>query len=810
MPTGFHGAVVAVVAALFLPATPLGAQSRGSAPPQAVVEGVRTLAFSFEENRRELTLGNRRVAYRFSKEKGGALVEMIPKAWEGSLHQKGEALLGRWLLDFRESGSHDGATLRYEGALCRFHADAVELTLRSSVPGGELIHRYRLGKDATSLKMSAWFENRAAGPALIQLARFRLNGVALHGSLEGNQYLYPPTWLHFPKGPLRGASAEAMNARYVYGGTQPTDKIMLPYAMLWHPESGESLALAAVQSEAKVYVGALQGEAPWEEAGMLEGSFALYRTVAPGERREIGTVYLSAWSGGWERAMAQERELLVREAGFRAPASLPASARDLVIVWHGVPGVEIDSFEELGRRFTALSEAGVNAVIVGGKLWNCPATGKGEGTILDYIPVPQEGAVVPAEDLGGREGLRQLIETTHRLGMKFFIWGPVSMAGIARQSPEAEAEPAWWIRKADGSFNDWYTFMAPANPHAEGWRRFVVENVRRVVRDYGVDGFWLDSTWQDHQLHELAPDGWIGGPNGDKMSLLEEIVSAARAENRECIVMAEGGGAEVMSRVDAAYLQVHGIWPTVPPEGIQELLIAQELNRLPGVRPFGQIELGLGFYADLKDPRARALAEEYRESWKAKSFLVGTLDRIPVYFGFSSQIDLLSMTERHASFSQETRDELAAFGQWFSKFGRLNRVRREHPELIEGATLFDLLEVSSPSVVQYVRHGGTACSLVLLNADHRPQSVVVKVRHPEGVGLDPARRYRVVNLMNEHLLAPDATQTTWLGADLIRKGVRLELEGYEGAILKIRPEPAETASDHPARRDVVRAVPVAQ
>ncbi len=755
-------------------------------PAQATVEGIRTLAFSFKETRRDFTLGNEAITFRFSKEQGGALVEIAPRGF-ALLTRPGEPLLGRWGLESQQHGGQDGATFQYEGAACRFERDVVELTLRSSGPGGELLHTYRLGKKATSLVVSASFRNLSPDPDLVKIARFTLDGVALHGSIDGNEYLYPPTWLHFMKGPLRGATTAALDARYVYGGMQPTDKIMLPYAMLWHRASGESLAMAAVHSKAKVFIGARQSEATEEGAGLLEGTFALYRTFAPRESHPIGTVYLSAWNGGWQRAMEEEKQLLVREAGFRAPATLPAGVKDLVIVWHGVPGVNIDSFEELGQRFKALSQAGVNAVIVGGKLWNCPASGEGEGTILDYIPVPQEGFVVPAADLGGQEGFRRLIATTHELGMKFFTWGPVSMAGIARQSAEAQTQPEWWIRDAQGAFHDWYTFMVPANPHAQGWRQFVVANVRKIVREYGVDGFWLDSTWQDHQLHHLAPDGWMGGPNGDKLSLLDLIVSAAREENPQCIVMAEGGGAEVMSRVDAAYLQVHGIWPTVPPEGIQEMLVAQELNRLPGVRPFGQIELGLGFYADLKDPQARALAQEHRESWRAKSFMVGTLDRIPVYFGFSSQIDMLSMPEKHPTYSQSTRDELATFGAWFSTFAKLNRVRREHPELVDGETLFDVAEVSAPSVVRYVRRTAQGASLVLLNADHRSQSVVATLRHPEVFSLDSKRRYTVTNLMNDRALTPDATQTSWLGADLIAKGVRLDLEGYEGAILKIHP-----------------------
>ena len=90
-----------------------------------------------------------------------------------------------------------------------------------------------------------------------------------------------------------------------------------------------------------------------------------------------------------------------------------------------------------------------------------------------------------------------------------------------------------------------------------------------------------------------------------------------------------------MSRVDINYLHCHGIWPVIKPDEMQTFVEMEELNRIPGMRPFGQLELGKGFYAELGDAASRELAEQYKDSWLAKTFLVSTLNRVPVYFGFN-------------------------------------------------------------------------------------------------------------------------------------------------------------------------------
>lgn len=713
-----------------------------------------------EENR--VTFGNADIEFVFDTAQGGALVQIVDKNSTTTFTFPGQHINGQWSIEITPASAFPN----YEGGECSFDENEAVLRLQSSHADGQLTHIYRLKKGAKYLILESIFSNKTDHPVFLGNFRYTLANLAIGESIEDNQYIYPPTWLHFMKGNIADATPDEMNARYIYGYSQSTDKMMLPYAMIFNQASRDTLAMAAVNSRAKVFTGAFGGE-----AGTLDCRFDHFRMVQPEENIAAGTVYLSALQGGWQQAMQDEKDILIKEAGFRAPAGLPAFVKDLVIVWHGIPGVNVHNYHNLGEKLKNLSDAGVNAVIVGGKLWHCPASGNGEGTIFDYIPIPRDGWVVPAADTGGLDGLKELMNTAHALGMKLFTWGPVSMAGIAREAAEAASKPDWWIHKENGEFNDWYHFMAPANPHSEGWRNFFLNNIEKIVRDYGVDGFWLDSSWQDHQRNYQAADGWQGAPNGAKLELVDQIVAAAKTINPDCVVMAEASGAEFMSRVDIAYLQVHGIWPAVPPEGIQEMLIAQEINRIPRVRPFGQIELGAGFYPELKDENARRIAQDYADSWIAKTFLTSTLDRIPVYFGLSWDIDLLFLPDAN----NPNREK---FQRWFDMVARINKVRSENREIIDGETIFGAIETSSPSVVNYLRKEGENVSIIVLNAEKTEQAVTVKISKPEILNIERGKKCTITNLMNGEKQEAAALPDT---------GFPLTLAGYEGAVLKITP-----------------------
>jgi hypothetical protein len=162
---------------------------------------------------------------------------------------------------------------------------------------------------------------------------------------------------------------------------------------------------------------------------------------------------------------------------------------------------------------------------------------------------------------------------------------------------------------------------------------------------------------------------------------------------------------------------------------------------------------------------------------------VSTLDRIPVYFGLNWGIGALWQAERSGQPAAEGAPE--PFQAWFDSFQRINRIRAKYPEVKEGETRFDCLEVSSASVVHYLRHLRNRDSVILLNADKEPQTFTVKITRPEILKISREKGYRITNLMTEDLVRRADGAPEWSGREIIDGGFAMSLKGYEGAVLKV-------------------------
>ncbi|MBI3919964.1 MAG: hypothetical protein HY318_01000 [Armatimonadetes bacterium] len=790
-PLGISIGVGLAVSLLRSAGAPSGERNLSSSPGKRVVAAsVRSGNGAYvREDRERILLGNDLIEFAFDKSRSGALVSANDKRFPAlKLCTDHGVLQGEWGVELEGAPSFRSSSTSYLKAEHTPSGGECTLEIHSQGPQATLVQTYSLKRNESYLVCRAEYKNLSPTDVQLKQYRYSLQNVAIGGSVTDNRFLYPPQIFHLMYGKIKDATADYLGRRYIYGSLQQTTKLMLPYAMIYNDTLKECLTIAGMNSRTVVRVGALGGE-----SGSLTSLFDVFKLLRSEQTEALGTVYLAFLKGDWRAGTVAEKRLLMREAGCRPPRTLPRFTRDLVIMADGIPGVDINTFDDLGRALKDYRDAGVTALWIGGKTWFCPYSLKPEGP-EGFIPIPQKGYVVPDPTAGGEAGLRRLIGKAHSLGMKLFVWGPTSMAGIALQSDESKTQPDWWVYDKEGKFSNWYPFMAPANPNSPGWRSFFLNNVRRIVKDYGVDGFWLDSSWQDHQLNYRAKDGWYGGPNGAKLSLIDEIVAEAKKVNPECVVMAEGGGIETMSRVDAAYIQAFGIWPTIRPDEVQRFVLAQELNRVPGIRPFGQVCEGLGFYAEMSE-EPRQLAENCVDSWIAKTFLVSTLDRVPVYFGLNWGIaNLLKEARMKSSAGGAARTgELGAahigqeFRDWFDSFRKINKIRAQCPEVREGETLFDCVEVSSASVVHYLRHLGNRDSVILLNADGKPQSVTARIVRPEIMHMGRGKRYRITNLMTGDLLRKADGTDTWSMTDITLKGFSISLRGYEGAVLKIRP-----------------------
>ena len=77
------------------------------------------------------------------------------------------------------------------------------------------------------------------------------------------------------------------------------------------------------------------------------------------------------------------------------------------------------------------------------------------------------------------------------------------------------------------------------------------------------------------------------------------------------------------------------------------------------------------------------MAEQYKDSWLAKTFLVSTLNRVPVYFGFNWPIGALLAHDKPLSAAKGTENnpkrlkaeqESEKFRKWIAIFKTINRV----------------------------------------------------------------------------------------------------------------------------------------
>ena len=548
---------------------------------------------------------------------------------------------------------------------------------RTLLPGG------------SGIVLQAWLSNDRTESIVVGRARFTLGPVAIGGKIDHNEYLYPPQVFQQMRGPVSEATQGFMNSQYIYGAIQPTDKLSLPMAAIWDGPTGTALGLGCRNDEAVVRVGVIGGE-----AGRLETNIAIYRTLAPGGRLYLGRVLvgIARSQGDSYEAMAALKLLCIAAGVVQAPQKPPAFLKGLQIAWIGPYCPPYNTFDDIRAKLPAMAEGGINALIVGGRLWYCRNSLRPE--LGDFLPILRGGKYTVDDTVsGGEAGLRRLIDEGHRLGMKVFCWGP-TLAGIALESPEVQSKPDWWIRKADGSLNLWYQELAPPDASVEGWRQWVLGTVRQIAEEQRFDGCWLDSTWKDHALNLNSASGWYGGPNGAKVSLLREIRQLAKSLNPSFLLMAESGGAETGSAVDLCYVRALGVFPLVPPERMQEVVRTEEACRLDGERPFGQYQVDPGPLGDEHPVRKRLLV---RDSWKATLFLVNTLPRVPAYFVGDPIAKLVDDPEL---------GEVAR---------RLMAVRRSRSELVDGKVVFDGIVSSAPQVVHFCRVLGRKASLVLVN-----------------------------------------------------------------------------------------------
>ncbi len=160
---------------------------------------------------------------------------------------------------------------------------------------------------------------------------------------------------------------------------------------------------------------------------------------------------------------------------------------------------------------------------------------------------PLKGDYAPRADLGGPEALRDGIRAIHDRGGRVIVY--LEAFVVSRECDIGRAQGAdWAMMHADGTFMHYpgleafnYYLMWPG--HGSGFADYLAELGRRMVGEYGVDGFHLDSYgcqsgWRDHHPDHL--DGALPGEFDIRaVDLVHTLRERIRSANPDAIVMME-------------------------------------------------------------------------------------------------------------------------------------------------------------------------------------------------------------------------------------------------------------------------------
>jgi len=209
-----------------------------------------------------------------------------------------------------------------------------------------------------------------------------------------------------------------------------------------------------------------------------------------------------------------------------------SGAGSALMKFHGAElGDRIASFRELPKLLDEAQELGSNVIYLV-DYWQGGYSNKG-----DYIP---------RADLGGPQAFREGVKAIHDRGARIILYLEAFI--ISRKSDIGRTEgPKWAIMNENGTYpgypgtGDSYYLMWPGK--GSGWSDYLAGVAERLIRDYDVDGFHLDSYgcqtgWKDY--HPDHPDGLEPAAFDLRaIDLVREFRERVRAAKADAIVMLE-------------------------------------------------------------------------------------------------------------------------------------------------------------------------------------------------------------------------------------------------------------------------------
>jgi len=194
------------------------------------------------------------------------------------------------------------------------------------------------------------------------------------------------------------------------------------------------------------------------------GNVACYIFTAEGDSR------INLWSRAFE----------VMQAELRRAFDLPEPTQEILLHW---PPFSRKGFDETARQCAAATVADGFTGTSLDVIWdNADFHGGAKNMNVWDLSVCQ--------GYGGETGLKSLVDECHRNHLRVVFWVPAGHLWDRAQL--WHDHPDWSLRRGDGQWAKTPTGQVFGNLDS-GFHDYYRDSVTRVIRQFGLDGLWLDS-----------------------------------------------------------------------------------------------------------------------------------------------------------------------------------------------------------------------------------------------------------------------------------------------------------------------------
>jgi hypothetical protein len=272
-----------------------------------------------------------------------------------------------------------------------------------------------------------------------------------------------------------------------------------------------------------------------------------------GDSVDLGPVFTFPYEGPWKVAALWLRERRQHLPMRTSPASW---YRETTFLAEESP----DGLFRAGRKLYDLPLIMRERREVGSDMLSLPGFSEPEIMGTQENMLNRGDYFYTAENLGGLEAVRRGVEAAHREGGHILLYVEGLIVWKRSRIGRSKARD-WALMNGDGSFTENYRGFFDMCPAEKGWQDWFATTLADVVRETGVDGFFMDSmlATDNHRCfnpkhsHAPQPDIWNWGLRQVLRRVREEVDKA----NPNTILLCEGVGDMAREFIDGTLSHGH-------------------------------------------------------------------------------------------------------------------------------------------------------------------------------------------------------------------------------------------------------------